>query len=481
MVASAQGAVKVSVQSGRAGDTAKHNDRTMYEGGYFNDLAPADGIPNYHWTKEKFGVDSDAREHEVYASLYMDKIKQRNETYAANYQWSRVFDLDDEDERAKAVDDFRWKHPPRETIFQVGSMENPIDRQLAKEILMEQGERLVAQQDANFVVLSYDVHMDEASPHMHVRYLMLDAEGMPNAEGALKEMGVEPPVPYDQWAQQENARRRVRADRDPDYRYRPAQAKSTARNNRLVTFTREMREDFEKQVENAGIAINTTRTRKKHVTQAQERTRRETAQEEREHEEKLADLESERDAARERNDAEIQAKAAQYRQQVEAGDKELEKRLRYNSLKSKSEALLDDLKSRNPDDLGPFYDREGEVIDDGWFTKARAEVKAAKFRESKKDKLLAALQVVEDVINEPEEPFIDVDTLNKLQDNHNQAEEARREAEALAEQRQAHTDAHTQANTQADTEANTQARKKNTGGGTGEGAGKTNPDGDYGD
>ena len=195
MASTIQPAVKVTVQSQRAGDTAKHNDRTMYKHGYFNDLAPDDSIPNFHWTREKYGIDSDEMEHLMYESLYMDKIKQRNETYAANYQWSKVFDLEDEDERAKAVDDFRWKHPPRETIFQVGSMENPIDRDLAKEILMERGEKMVAQQSDNFIVLSYDIHMDEGSPHMHVRYLMLDEEGMPNAEGALKEMGVEPPVP----------------------------------------------------------------------------------------------------------------------------------------------------------------------------------------------------------------------------------------------------------------------------------------------
>src|SRR5699024_3138644 len=102
------------------------------------------------------------------------------------------------------------------------------------------GEKMVEQQSDNFIVLSYDVHMDEGSPHMHVRYLMLDEEGMPNAEGALKEMGVEPPVPYDQWAQEEDERRQERAEKNPDYEYRPAKAASSARNNRLVTFTRDM-------------------------------------------------------------------------------------------------------------------------------------------------------------------------------------------------------------------------------------------------
>lgn len=455
-MASAIQPVKVSLQSQRAGDTAKHNDRTMYKHGYFNDLAPDDSIPNFHWTREKYGIDSDEMEHMMYESLYMDKIKQRNETYAANYQWSKVFDLEDEDERAKAVDDFRWKHPPRETIFQVGSMENPIDRDLAKEILMERGEKMVAQQSDNFIVLSYDIHMDEGSPHMHVRYLMLDEEGMPNAEGALKEMGVEPPVPYEQWAQEEDERRQARAEKNPDYEYRPAKAASSARNNRLVTFTRDMREDFENQVESAGIAIDTTRTRKRHLTQAQERTKRETEEEIKKQQEKLDNLEKEKleklnsqyEAARVARDTKIKTKTDELKQKLQVGDEETKKRLQYNSLKAKHETLLEGLNSRDEQDLEPFYDQEGEEINDEWFTTAHAEVGAANFRESKKDKIRKALEALEEVINEPEQPSIDVNTLEELQNNYNQAEQTRQQAAELAAQRQRQRQARTQAHKQ---------------------------------
>lgn len=429
--------VKVTLQSQRAGDTAKHNDRTMYQQGYFNDLAPDDGIPNYHWTKEKFGIDSDEMEHLMYESLYMDKIKQRNEAYAANYQWSRVFDLDDEDERAKAVDDFRWKHPPRETLFQVGSMDNPIDRDHAKKILIDRGEKMVAQQNENFIVLSYDVHMDEGSPHMHMRYLMLDEDGMPNAEGALKKMGVQPPVPYEQWAKEEDARRKARADKDPKYRYKPAKAASSARNNRLVTFTRDMREDFEQQVESEGISIDTNRTRKKHLTQAQERTKRETETEIKEQQQRLADLNSHYAGVLAQHKAEIKAEAKELKQQVADGGEEMKQRLQYNTLKSKSEKLLAGLESRDENDLGPFYDQEGEEINDEWFKTAYAEVEAASFRPSKKEKIRKALEAVEAAISEPEEPSIDVEMLEKLQRNHDEAEEVRQRAAELAEQRQA--------------------------------------------
>ena len=448
MASTIQPAVKVTVQSQRAGDTAKHNDRTMYKHGYFNDLAPDDSIPNFHWTREKYGIDSDEMEHLMYESLYMDKIKQRNETYAANYQWSKVFDLEDEDERAKAVDDFRWKHPPRETIFQVGSMENPIDRDVAKKILMERGEKMVAQQSDNFIVLSYDIHMDEGSPHMHVRYLMLDEEGMPNAEGALKEMGVEPPVPYEQWAQEEDERRQARAETNPDYEYRPAKAASSARNNRLVTFTRDMREDFENQVESAGIAIDTTRTRKRHLTQAQERTRLATEEEIKKQQEKLESLDSQLSEVRAQRDAVIQDKVDELLQKIRDGDRETRERLQYNSLKSKHETLLKGLKSRDEQELGPIYDEEGEEINDEWFTTSYAEVQAANFRESKKDKIRRALEALDAAINEPEQPTIDVNTLEELQNNYNQAEEARQQAAKLAEQRQKETQDNKQANKQ---------------------------------
>lgn len=436
--------VKVTLQSQRAGDTAKHNDRTMYQQGYFNDLAPDDGIPNYHWTKEKFGIDSDEMEHLMYESLYMDKIKQRNEAYAANYQWSRVFDLDDEDERAKAVDDFRWKHPPRETLFQVGSMDNPIDRDHAKKILIDRGEKMVAQQNENFIVLSYDVHMDEGSPHMHVRYLMLDEEGMPNAEGALKEMGVQPPVPYEQWAKEEDARRQARAEKDPKYEYKPAKATSSARNNRLVTFTRDMREDFEKQVESEGISIDTNRTRKKHLTQAQERTKRETEKEIKAQQQRLADLNSNFSQIRAQHEAQIKAEAEELTRQVDEGDEELKQRLGYNTLKSKHAALLVDLESRDENDLGPFYDQEGEEINDEWFTTAYAEVEAASFRPSKKEKIRKSLEAVEAAINEPEAPSYDVGTLDELQRNYDEAQQVQQRAAKSAAQRQRERLARTQ-------------------------------------
>lgn len=271
--------VKVTLQSQRAGDSAKHNDRTMYRNGYFNELAPQDGLTNYHWSQETMGIGSEAREREVYEALFSEKVVQINESRKKHYR-KDVYDLENPRQREAALEEYRWKHPPRETIFQVGSMDNPIDREQAKEILLHQGKRLEEMDSEHFVLLSYDIHMDEGSPHMHARYLMLDERGEVNAEGGLRAMGVKPPIEYESWAQEQNKQRAKRAEKNGK-QYQTVKPKSSTNNNRLMTFTKNMRESFEELVEEYGIQINTHRTRKKHLTQRAEKSdrKREAAEE----------------------------------------------------------------------------------------------------------------------------------------------------------------------------------------------------------
>lgn len=264
--------VKVTLQSQRAGDSAKHNDRTMYRNGYFNELAPQDGLTNYHWSQETMGIGSEAREREVYEALFSEKVVQINESKKRHYR-KDVYDLENPRQREAALEEYRWKHPPRETIFQIGSMDNPIDREQAKEILLHQGKRLEEMDSEHFVLLSYDIHMDEGSPHMHARYLMLDERGEVNAEGGLRALGVEPPVSYDKWAKEQNEKRAQRAEKNGK-QYKTVKPKSSTNNNRLMTFTKNMRESFEELVEEYGISINTHRTRKKHLTQRAEKSAR---------------------------------------------------------------------------------------------------------------------------------------------------------------------------------------------------------------
>lgn len=268
--------VKVTLQSQRAGDTAEHNDRTMYRNGYFNELAPQDGLTNYHWSQETMGIGSEAREREMYEALFSDKVVRINESKKRNYR-KDVYDLENPRQREKALEEYRWKHPPRETIFQVGSMDNPIDREQAKEILLHQGKRLEQMDSRHFVLLSYDIHMDEGSPHMHARYLLLDERGEVNAEGGLRALGVEPPVSYDKWAKEQNEARAKRAEKNGK-QYKTVKPKSSTNNNRLMTFTKNMRESFEELVEEYGISINTHRTRKKHLTQRAEKSDRQRAE-----------------------------------------------------------------------------------------------------------------------------------------------------------------------------------------------------------
>lgn len=226
-----------------------------------------------------------------------------------------------------------------------------------------------------------------------------------------------------------------------------------------------MREDFELMVENEGISIDTTRTRRKHVTQAQERTRREVASEQKQQEQKLEKMRKEQeqkrlDAAarlaaekrltdeeinrledeaakeREERDKKIKAKAEELRQQVEQGDKELKKKLHYNELKRRNQELLKKLYERDPDEMGPFYDNQGQKMDEQWFIDSYASVEAAPFSDSKKAKIKQILNELEDAVKAPEQQRVNTDTLAKLQSNSNKAQRVRKEAVELQKKRE---------------------------------------------
>src|SRR5699024_5920181 len=59
-----------------------------------------------------------------------------------------------------------------------------------------------------------------------------------------------------------------------------------------------------------------------------------------------------------------------------------------------------------------------------------------------------ALEAREEVINEPEQPSIDVNTIEEQQNNYNQAEQTRQQAAELAAKRQRQRQARTQAHKQ---------------------------------
>lgn len=404
---------KVSCQSASGRDTTGHNDRTMYKDGYSNPLAVDDGIPNYHWTQEEFGMTSTEREHALYEALFMDEIVRINENYRKQRKWDRYRDLDDkkkgEKNRYRAVEDFRKTRgrQPQETIFQIGNKDKQLPREEAKRLLQKQVEYMVSLDEScgnNFHLISADIHMDEATPHMHCRYLLLDDAGKINKEGALEALDIEPPKDY-------STTKAGKAERN---------------NNRLMTFTAGMREDFEEMLEEEGIEINTSRTRRRHRSirqyQADEKRKDEEKKAEEEVKKKIEEIEEETRATKAGYEAQVQ----EAKDELARVEEEVKRRKTYNEIKKRIASAARNLASTRK--VGePVYDDEGEEINQEWIENTVRDINNAPIRPSKKERVHAKLSELQAILDEPEDQVVNHDALNSLQANYDRAQQMKKE------------------------------------------------------
>ena len=170
--------MKVSCNVETAAPTASHNDRTMYTHGYAN------RGDNRHWTCYGKDVSSEAAEARYYSEHLAAILEEQNER-ARKMGHS---------ERVMTMDEYRKKHPGKEAILQLGDIdEQPPDDEYLTDYAVPRFVQLV--HAAGGVVISIDIHNDEATPHAHVRYIMLDAKGKVNVKGCLEEHGIQRPEP----------------------------------------------------------------------------------------------------------------------------------------------------------------------------------------------------------------------------------------------------------------------------------------------
>lgn len=174
----------------------------------------------------------DSREHELqlYASLYGDGIKAQNERHKASRHHERV----------RSVEDIylNKKTAPMETILQIGSSKDTtLSREDRAKALWKAATALVKdmrkQYGQNLVLCDMSLHMEEISPHIHLRYTFRarDRYGffMPLQTQALRELGFSDPDP----------------------------TKKTGRyNNPLISFTDTIRERFYGLCERQGLVID---------------------------------------------------------------------------------------------------------------------------------------------------------------------------------------------------------------------------------
>lgn len=218
-------ALKVSCHMATAKNTARHNDRSMYKNGYErrgeNDHYDIMGMGNSHLSEIAW-----------YEENFTEILKEQNK---------RALDMR-KPERVMSLEQYRLKHMPQELILQIGNHEDfetgRVDDSYCRGVI----EKVRAEiESMGGIVLSWDLHNDETedpevlddvsedeearaaretkgTPHLHVRFAMLDANKRVNVNGCLKEHGVERP---------------------------DLKEKESQKNNRRVTFTARIREAAE--------------------------------------------------------------------------------------------------------------------------------------------------------------------------------------------------------------------------------------------
>ena len=145
--------VKVSVQVGSSVSLG-HNRR-------LRSMCAKDGHIDWKRTKDNV-ILSDKNVRAEYHKLFDDAINEYNENQKeerrkiANYY--------------NKIKEDKQKHNLYEVIVQVGSVDNPIDDKTAKEILKDYYQKFI-DDNKNLVVTGAYIHMDEATPHMHIDFI----------------------------------------------------------------------------------------------------------------------------------------------------------------------------------------------------------------------------------------------------------------------------------------------------------------------
>lgn len=172
--------VKASMNNETATSTERHNDRDMYE----EKDERYDVSKNFHWDCYGCGSSFEAEE-QFYNEHFSSVLEAQNQKAIKQRHYERV----------STMDEYHRKHMPQEMIFQVGNLQNQeagieIDDSWCKEAIPKVIEKL---ESVGCKVISWDLHNDEATPHVHLRWSGIDTKGEPNVSGCLFEHGIEPP------------------------------------------------------------------------------------------------------------------------------------------------------------------------------------------------------------------------------------------------------------------------------------------------
>lgn len=212
--------MRVTLHCGREGN-ARHNDRTATK--FY--LAPESGNLTWSWDAQIF---SDAERH--YYERFKDGLEATNKRYLEQRHPERVRKIEDLYTSSQTR--------PEEVILQIGSAKNAAEvGEKFASCVLDYVKRLMAWANAHgepFQILDFAIHMDETSPHCHLRrvWQFRDDDGLlrPGQNQALREAGIPLPDPE-----------------KPEGRY----------NNRKMTFDRLARHLWQEVCRSHGFEIET--------------------------------------------------------------------------------------------------------------------------------------------------------------------------------------------------------------------------------
>lgn len=173
-------AKKVSFNQATAKSTERHNDRSMYKWGY------DERSKNVHWDMYRCGSSFDA-EARFYEDTFGPTLEAQNAKARAMRKYDRLMDMKT----------WHKKHPLKECIVQLGDVENnDTSREFAWGAAQVVGDAIKA---AGGTVVSIDLHDDESTPHLHIRYAFVgenkDKNPVMDMKNVLLANGIERPDP----------------------------------------------------------------------------------------------------------------------------------------------------------------------------------------------------------------------------------------------------------------------------------------------
>lgn len=181
--------MKASNINGRIDKAGKHNDRN-FNVSLSDHIDPDRSDQNRYWTYNGDDTKSFHKlELEFYREHFKDYLHKRNKAYTKNSQQKLT----------KKMEDYcmgRYTRP-EDKILQIGDIKDHISGDELWKIALDYQKWFDDKYGDNCKILDMALHMDEATPHVHVRRVWIghDAEGNEcvGQGKALAEMGILPP------------------------------------------------------------------------------------------------------------------------------------------------------------------------------------------------------------------------------------------------------------------------------------------------